>query len=137
MSLDHRRKGRVYPNNARPSVILTRLAGALVCVPLLYTLVLQLFPRTRHTTFVDPHALLMFLFFVLVPSILLYVCIKIAGKRTARVCLTVLVFFVVVDCWLFKVGGGAVAPAIGLIELMIGGVLLPIAVATGDRRTGL
>lgn len=137
MSSDRTRKGPVSPNNAQPPFIPSRLAGTLVCVPLLYTLVLQFFSPERHTTFVDLDALPLFLFAASVPGILLYVCVKIAGKRTTWVCLSALAFFVAIDCWLFKVGGGAIVPALGVIELMVGGVLLPIAVATGDSRTGL
>ncbi|MBP0589588.1 hypothetical protein J8I87_07610 [Paraburkholderia sp. LEh10] len=79
----------------------------------------------------------MFLFMIFMPGALLYVCVRISGLRTTWICLAALLFFVATDFWLFSVGGGAVAPAIGFIELMVGGVLLPIAVATGDRRTGL
>lgn len=119
-------QGAFHSSPPDAPILATKLAAILAVLPLLYALWLQFTAQTRHRFFIHPGAFLMFLFVITTPNILLYVCV------------TALFVFVAIDCWVFSVGGGPfVAPGLGLIELMVGGVLLPIAVATGDRRTGL
>lgn len=131
-------QGAFHSSPPDAPILATKLAGVLAVLPLLYALWLQFTAQTRHRFFVHPSAFLIFLFVITIPNILLYVSVRISGQRTAWVCVTALFVFVAIDCWVFSVGGGPfVAPGLGLIELMVGGVLLPIAVATGDRRTGL
>lgn len=131
-------QGAFHSSPLDPPILATKLAGVLVFMPPLYALWLQYTAQTRHRFFIHPNAFLMFLFMIIMPNILLYVCVRISGRRTAWVGVSVLFVFVAIDCWVFSVGGGPfVAPGLGIIELMVGGVLLPIAVATGDRRTGL
>ena len=131
-------QGGYHSSSPDAPTLATKLAAVLAFLPLLYVLWLQFAAQTRHRFFIHPDAFVMFLFVISTPNILLYVCVRISGRRTAWVCVSALFVFVAIDCWLFSVGAGPfVAPGLGYIELMVGGVLLPIAVATGDRRTGL
>lgn len=124
---NHNANKAIDPDPPRSSVIQARFAATLVCAILLYALYCQYSALARHTYVIFPGKFLLFLIMIFLPHALLFMSVKLARERTAWACVAILCFFVVVDFWLFSVDGGAVAPAVGLIELMVGIVLVQIA----------
>lgn len=131
------RRGRVYPNAKQPDASPWKIAAAIACIPVIYALWLQFFVPIRHRFYVHPSAFILFIFIISMPNVLLVVCVAVAGKRTAWACISSLAFFVAMNCWLFSLGAAPIGPVLSFFELMLGAILLPIAIGTGDRRTGL
>jgi hypothetical protein len=129
------RRGPVYSNSKRPRNA-NRLAALAVCAPLAYATYMWLRPHVYRHLAIPADRFFAFICVVAAPGVLLYVCTRIAGPRTAWACVTILAFFALLQFLVLHAGGGMVLPGVSLGELIVGGVLLPIAVSTGDRRTG-